>query len=74
MGKRKPDREGGGRPGPRPNPERTRSALVNVRSRPEWRDWLRRFAASERKGVSDLVDEALLLLARDRGFEMPPRR
>jgi hypothetical protein len=63
-----------GRPGPKPDPSKVQTTLVTIRCRPGWRDWLTRFAASKGLDMSDLADEALLRLARDEGFEMPPKR
>lgn len=53
---------------------RVRVAVTNVRSVPEWKEWLSRFADAQRKDVSDLVDEALMRMARAEGFELPPKR
>jgi hypothetical protein len=58
-----------------PKPEqRVRTAVTNIRSMPEWKEWLGRFADAQRKDVSDLIDEALVRMARAEGFEMPPKR
>ena len=58
-----------------PKPEqRVRTAVTNVRSMPEWKGWLSRFAEAQRKDVSDVIDEALLRMARAEGFEPPPKR
>ena len=59
---------------PRPQPNRTRSAVTNIRSTPEWKEWLTRFSDHVRKDVTDAVDEALLRYARAEGFELPPKR
>jgi hypothetical protein len=69
-----PPKKPKGRPAPKPDPSRPRSALVTIRCRPEWRDWLARFATAKNIDMSDLVDEALLRYARVEGFDMPPRR
>ena len=37
-------------------------------------DWLDRFAAKERVGLSTLIDIALVALAETKGFEPPPER
>lgn len=59
---------------PKRIPNRVRSSATNIRSTPEWREWLQRFAERERKDLVDLIDEALLVLARERQFEIPPKR
>lgn len=59
---------------PKPQPHRVRSATTNIRSTPEWKDWLERFAAHERKDIADAVDEGMLRYARAVGFELPPKR
>ena len=58
----------------RPEPNRVRSSATNIRSSPEWKDWLARFAGHTRKDLADVVDEALLRYARAEGFELPPKR
>ena len=60
---------------PAPKPEqRVRTAVTTVRSMPDWKDWLGRFADAQRRDVPDLIDEALMRMARGEGFEMPPKR
>jgi hypothetical protein len=54
--------------------QRIRVAVTAIRSMPEWKDWLGEFADAQRKDVSDLVDEALLRMARAEGFRLPPKR
>src|SRR4051794_28924331 len=51
-----------------------RSAVTNIRSTPEWKEWLGRFADHARKDLADLIDEAVLRYARGEGFELPPKR
>lgn len=58
----------------RPQPNRTRSAVTNIRSTPEWKEWLTRFSDHVRKDVTDAIDEAMLRYARAEGFELPPKR
>jgi hypothetical protein len=69
-----PPKKQRGRPGPKPDPSRTRSALLTIRCRPDWLEWVGRYAETKGLDMSDLVDEALLRLAREDGFEMPPKR
>jgi hypothetical protein len=59
---------------PRPQPNRVRSAITNIRSTPEWKEWLTRFSDHVRKDVTDAIDEAVLRYARAEGFELPPKR
>ena len=54
--------------------QRVRTGVTTLRSMPEWKAWLHRFADAQRKDVSDLIDEALLRMARAEGFELPPKR
>lgn len=64
-----------GKPGPKPDPENVRRVFVNIRCRPEWREWLARYAQSKGMDMSELVDEAVLRMARADGHrEMPPER
>jgi hypothetical protein len=60
--------------GPKPQPRRVRSAATNIRSTPEWKEWLLRFSAHVRKDVADAVDEGMMRYARAEGFESPPKR
>jgi hypothetical protein len=64
------------RPGPKPDPQRVRSAVTNIRSSPEWKAWLERLVVFNRSpSLADLVDDAVVLLAREIKFpEMPPKR
>ena len=65
-----------GKPGPKPQPDRTRSAVTNIRSSPEWKAWLERLADFNRSSsLADLVDDAVVAYARDVKFpEPPPKR
>lgn len=63
------------RPGPKPNPAKTRNAAIMVRSTDEWKEWVEELAAFKRMTASDLIDHALVAFAREAGFtKMPPRR
>lgn len=62
------------KPGPKPDPTKARTAMVTIRCRPAWRDWLNRFAKEKGKDVADLADEAFMWHARREEFEMPPKR
>lgn len=45
-----------------------------VKMRREYGDWLDRFAAHQRIGLSSLIDRALEAHAAATGFEAPPQR
>jgi hypothetical protein len=64
------------KPGPKPDPQRVRSAVTNIRSSPEWKAWLERLVEFNRSpSIADLVDDAVVLLAREIKFpEAPPKR
>jgi hypothetical protein len=49
-----------------------RSVVNTFRSTPDWRDWVARMADSERIGVPDLIDRALVDYAKKVGFREPP--
>jgi hypothetical protein len=51
-----------------------RIPVTNVRSRPEWKSWLERFAEHAGADVSEIIDQALLQYARVKNFDMPPSR
>ncbi len=54
--------------------QRVRTAVTTIRSMPEWKAWVLRFAEAQRKDPPDLIDEALMRMARAEGFELPPKR
>jgi hypothetical protein len=62
------------KPGPKPTEGVGRKALTTLRSTDAWKAWVSRYAKSRGIDVSDLIDEALLNLARKDRFEMPPKR
>lgn len=62
------------KPGPKPV-DGGRVVLTNIRSTEAWKAWVDRLAEFRRETVADLIDHALVNLARESGFpEMPPRR
>ncbi len=63
-------------PAPEPSPERwaKQPLAVQVRGRPEWKEWVESLAKSERQSVAALVDRALANLAKEAGFRKPPER
>jgi hypothetical protein len=63
------------KPGPKPNPSRVRTALIQIRSLPDWKDWVKELADYDRCDVVDLIDKALLHYAREIKFpKAAPRR
>jgi hypothetical protein len=70
-----------GRPGPKPDPTRVREAVTNIRSSDAWKGWAKRLAefdAESRRSdanISEAIDRALVLYAREMGFpEVAPKR
>lgn len=62
------------KPGPKPTPDGPREALIAMKCRPEYKDWVQRFADQNRVTPSQLLDIALVRLAAEQGFEAPPKR
>jgi hypothetical protein len=63
------------KPGPKPNPLGRRTVITNIRSSTEWREWVDEFATFAKSSVSDLVDRALIGLARELKFpKQAPKR
>ncbi len=55
-------------------PQSKRTAVI-IKTSVEWKDWLSRFAESNRTSVSALIDQAVVEFAKSRGFdELPPPR
>jgi hypothetical protein len=51
-----------------------KEAFLKVRITPEYKLWLNRFAEKRRLTVSQLVDQAIVAMARSKRFESPPTR
>jgi hypothetical protein len=60
--------------GPKPKPEGPREALIALKCRQEFKDWVSEFARKLRTTPSQLVDRALTKLAEVEGFKEPPER
>lgn len=58
-----------GRP---PLEEGSKTDRFSFRVTPEWTAWLVRFSTSERKDKAVLAREGLKVLAKTKGFELPP--
>jgi hypothetical protein len=61
---------------PEQKEHRVRTAVIALRSRPEWRDWVERLAEFERtSSLNELFDRAIVAYARQVGFkEVAPKR
>ncbi len=62
------------KPGPKPKPQGTRSSLLAVKCRPEWKEYVEEFSREERVTPSHLVDRAIAALAREMKRKAPPER
>ena len=60
-----------GRP---PVPGGQKKHILGIRGQQAYKDWLVRFAASQRSDLADLIDDALVAHAAAKGFEAPPKR
>ena len=60
-----------GRPATQEGPKRQ---ILGIRGSEAYKAWLVRFAEQERSDLADLVDDALVAYAKERGFEAPPKR
>jgi hypothetical protein len=49
-------------------------SILLLKGSPEYREWLSRFGDFSRMPTAVLVDRALTKLAKEEGFEPPPRR
>jgi hypothetical protein len=64
--RRKPGRPKG------PNP--VRETVISLKGRPEWKAWLDGFAEHCRLGMADTIEQALMVYAKEREYDPPPRR
>ena len=64
--RRKPGRPKGAGP--------LRETVVALRGSPEWKSWLDEFSGHCRLGLSDTIEQALIVYARERGYRRPPKR
>jgi hypothetical protein len=64
-------RKQAGRPAAQKGPKRQ---ILGIRGSEAYKAWLVRFAEQERSDLADLVDDALVAYAKERGFEAPPKR
>lgn len=69
MAKKKPVPKG------RPKTSRARTAAINIRAMPEWKEWVDAFADFDRCSLVEVIDRALVVYAREKKFpRTPPRR
>jgi hypothetical protein len=52
----------------------TRTVYTQIRSTPEWKGWLEVFAREANFTVTDLINQALILMAKHYQRPGPPRR
>lgn len=63
------------KPGPKPDPGRVRSAVIQIRSMPAWKEWLKELADHDRADIVDVIDRALVMYAREIKFpKAAPKR
>jgi hypothetical protein len=60
--------------GPKPTPNGPRTALIAMKCRQPYKDWVLRYAKHRRTTPSQLIDLALVDMARADEFELPPER
>ncbi len=72
----KPTDDTKGKPGPKPDPDKVRSASILLKGRPVWKVWVLELAEHcHSPNTNELVDRALLYYAREMGFPKPaPKR
>jgi len=51
----------------------SRPVSTNMRSRPDYKEWMNEFAGACGTTINGLVEEAMLLYAYRQGFSMPPK-
>ena len=64
-----------GTPGSRSRTRRRRTANVMIRVTKAYREWLVELAEFKQMTLSDMIDDAVSIYARNEGFsKMPPKR
>lgn len=64
----------GAKTGPKPSAEGPRKSMVALKCRDGWKEWLIRYAKSQRVTPSQIIDIAVAKMAAEDGFETPPER
>lgn len=62
------------KPGPKPTEEGPKGALIALKCRQSYKDWVNEYARSRRTTPSQLIDQALVKMAEADGFKQPPER
>lgn len=60
--------------GPKASSEGPRDALIAMKCRQAYKDWVIRLAQKHRTTPSQIIDRALVTFAEQDGFEAPPER
>ena len=60
--------------GPKPTDEGPRDVLIGVKCRRAYKEWVARLARKHRITPSQIIDRALVVFAREDGFDPPPER
>ena len=65
-----------GKPAPKSEPSRVRSAVLMIRGTPEWKAWVEELAEADRSpSLNELIDRALVAYARQIKFpKSAPKR
>jgi hypothetical protein len=54
--------------------EPIRETVVALKGSAEWKTWLDGFANHCRLGLADTMEQSLVYYAKERGYEIPPKR
>ena len=60
--------------GPKPKPEGPREAMISMKCRQSYKDWVEALAKKHRITPSQIIDRALVEFAKANGFAAPPER
>jgi hypothetical protein len=50
------------------------ASAIHIRASSDWVAWVKEFAESDQRLSSSLIEHALLMLAKKKGFKPPPKR
>jgi hypothetical protein len=64
--KRKPGRPKGTGP--------ARETVISLKGTEAWKTWLDGFADHCRLGIADTIEQSLIVYAKERGYQTPPKR
>lgn len=51
-----------------------RSHVIQFRASETWKEWMTRYAKSRQLTAADMINQALITMAKADGFEPPPNR